>query len=240
MNLSDVFSPTDTPRCVHRLAVVLQFIDAFTGAIVSAPLSVSIPTPGAVLRPPTPWLARRDSGDSTYRFIATNADVPTGTFDVAVEAAGGEYVNLEPVTVTLPMVPPGPVPPHPAAPRRADEYLVQKVLWPTTRLRPPPGETAIRGTIASTGGASVAGLRVIVFTAGDPVPASPYTRTDEQGQFLFRLPALQSRLVGGAVVSTASLAVEVRNAADNVLVVVPAGPYVVDVGRVSVLSITIP
>jgi hypothetical protein len=219
---------TDTPRVVHRLAVALRFVDAFTGTSVRAPLAVSISALG--------WSALGVESDSTYRFLVTNAAaVPAGTFDVAVTAPGGEYVNWESIQVQLPR----PSPPHPP-PFNGNDFLVSLPLWPTPLVRTPPGETAVVGRVVSTSAAAVAGLRVIIFLEPGPAPAAPYTRTDPAGAFLFRLPLLRGSVSGSTVVSTASVGVALRDTLDNPLAVVPAGPIDLPLGRTSMLTFTIP
>ncbi len=240
MSMGNLYPPTDRPRVVHRLAVVLRFVDAFASTSVRVPLRVWIPAQNWPGRPANDWEARRSVKDDTYRFLVTNAAIPAGDFNIQVEAPGGEYVSLEAISVSLPMIPPGPPPPPPPPPRSALEYLVERTLWPTVRLRPPTGETAVIGRVTSTGGSSVEGLRVVLYHAGDPVPASPYTRTDASGQFLFRLPRQKSQIVMGVVVSTVNLAIEIRDVSNTVLAVSPAGPYTVNLGQVTVLPFVVP
>ncbi len=218
---------TDRPRIVHRLAVVLRFLDAFSGEAVRVPLDVSIPS----LR----WQPFHSSADATYRFLTTNADLPSGLFDVQVEAPGGEYVNHETITVQIPR----PLVAH-DPPALASDYLDQPTLWPTTRLRPPVGETVVLGQVQSMSEADVSGLRVVLGPSGSPLPAQPYTRTDANGGFLFRFPLLKAAFVGDHAVTTQSLAVELRDAANSVLAVNPSGPFVVPLGRATVLNLTIP
>lgn len=217
---------TDRPRVVHRLAAALQFVDAFTREPIRVPLVVSIPSP--------PWTARRMPQDATYRFLTTNAEVPAGLFGVEVVAPGGEYVAHEPITVRLPR----PLVDHPP-PARAEDYRIEAPLWPTLLVRPPAGETAIRGRITRPPGADAGGLRVVLYAAGQLVPSSPYARTDARGEFLFRLPLLKTSLAGGVVASTRSLDVQVRDASDSVLAVDPVGPHAVPLGRTSVLELAV-
>jgi hypothetical protein len=217
----------DAPRVLHRLAVVLRFVDAFTDAPVRVPLAVSIPARA--------WPARYAETDATYRFLVTDADLPAGTFAVAVTAPGGEYVSWEPIAVQLP--PPGLA--H-APPLRAGDFLVTRPLWPTPRLRLPPAETAVVGRVVSASAAPVAGLRVALFKPPGAPPAAPYTRTDARGEFLFRLPHLRGSASGGVVVSKAAVAAEVRDASNNPLAVTPAGPQDVPLGKASVLTFGVP
>jgi len=218
----------DSPAWAHRLGAALRFVDPFTQTPVRVPLAVSIPS----LR----WRAVRWESDATYRFVATNAEVSAGTFDVAVEAPGGEYVSLAPIQVQLPR----PIAPHPAPAVRAD-YLVQPTLWPTTRLRPPPGETAVVGRVVSQGGGTpTSGLRVRVFVPPGPAPAEPFTRTDANGEFLFRLPGLRGRVAGTTVVTAVTVDIEIRDPADAALAVSPAGGFSVPLGQVSVWTFQVP
>jgi hypothetical protein len=218
---------TDSPRLVHRLAAALRFVDAFTGTPVRVRLAVSIPA--------RRWRALRVAADATYRFVVTDADVPAGVFDVAVTAPGGKYVNWEPFTMKLPL----PAVPH-LPPVRPSDFLITRTLWPTPQLRLPPRETAVLGLIRNGAAQPVAGLRVALFKPPGPAPAAPYTVTDAGGAFLFRLPQLRGSVVGTTVVSTASLAVEVRDALNNPLPVNPAGPQDIPLGEVSTLTFTVP
>jgi hypothetical protein len=216
----------DRPGLAHRLAVALRFLDAFTDRPVRVPLDVSIPA--------RRWPALRRESDATYRFLVTNVPLPAGSFDVAVTAPGGEYVNWEPFLVEVPR----PGLPHPP-PALASDYLVERVLWPTRRFRPQPGETAVVGRVVSGGANSTTGLKILLFKSPGPAPAVPYTRTDENGEFLFRFPLLRGEVSGTTVVAGVSLDVQVRDAADAVLAAAP-GTVEVPLGRVSVLTFAIP
>jgi hypothetical protein len=218
---------SDKPVVIHRLGVVLRFLDTFTGARVGVPLDVSIPARN--------WPALRRE-DTTYRFLVPNRLVPAGLFDVAVAAPGGEYFNWEPFQVQLPP----PSLPH-APPLVARDFLVEKPLWPTVHFRPSPGETAVLGRVESSGGATVvAGLKVFLFPWPGPAPVSPYAYSNENGEFLFRLPALKGSVSGTTVVSKADLGIAVRDATNTVVSVTPAGSFAVPLGKVSVLRFTAP
>ena len=74
---------------IHRLSVAVRLFDIFTGETVRSPLKVTIPD----LR----LEAFRAASDSTYRFVITNGDVPTGgPFDIQVEIPSGEYEARDP------------------------------------------------------------------------------------------------------------------------------------------------
>lgn len=206
----------------QRLAVALQFTDAFTGTPVPVPLEVSIPA--------LQWRAFFWRPDGTYRFVTTGV-IPAGSFAVTVSVPGGKYVNWEAFQVDLPRTTPA------APPVSAADYLVSRPLWPTPRYRLPYGETAVVGRLASSASSSVDRLRVTVFEAAVfPPPLAPYTRTDGNGRFVFRLPLLRKQFVGTSSVSTASLGIDVRDALDNSLTVTPAGAFEVRLGRAAVLN----
>lgn len=188
---------TDAPRLTLALAVVYRFSDIFTGAVVRAPLAVTIPS--------LKWTAFASLPDATYRFVGLPAAPGTlpHSFAVTVESVNGDYASYEPFAVTLPLtLPPGP-------PQRAT-YLVEKPLWPTRRLRPPPGETAVIGQITSTAGQPLAGLKV--YLSPDvipPVPTGPYAYSDVHGDFLCRLPDVKATLDASSAVIPVTLNLQV-------------------------------
>ena len=97
-----------------------------------------------------------------------------------------------------------------APPTRAD-FLLSQPLWPTVAFRPPPGETVVRGRLASASAQPVDKIKVEMWTGGVavPPPGTPYTVTNANGDFLFRFPLLKGspdqvltvgiRLNGGAI-----------------------------------------
>jgi hypothetical protein len=206
-----VNAPFATVLLQRSLAAVYWFhdvfypLDAFTPPI-AVPLDVAIPT--------VKWSALRVESDSTYRFSALTLTqpAPTGALTVQVSAPGGEYVSFDPIVLTLPLLVPTP-------PQRSS-FLIVKPLWPTTALRPPAGETAVRGHIISPTAQPVADLEVEMWLGNAPVPppGTPLTRSNASGDFLFRFPLLKGapgapltvsiRLSGGAIpVSPASLSI---------------------------------
>ena len=213
------------------LAVAVRFVDPFTGQAVRVPMSVSIPA--------LQWSAVRSERDATYRFSLANlptvGGVPQfpawamGTHALEVNVPGELYAMMEPLTVTIPPAAPH-VPPAPA------DYRVDLPLWPTRALRSPPGETAVVGRLASSGGAAVGGWKVTLFQGGAPPPGAPYARANAAGEFLFRLPGLKR---GSSAIPTASLGVEVRDPADVVQPVAP-GTITVPVGVMSMVALTVP
>jgi hypothetical protein len=196
-----------TPVLQRSLAAVYRFYDAFlfplddrTPPIVS-PLDVSIPAFG--------WTALPAQSDATYRFSALTLRraAPTGiNLAVQVSAPDGDYSSLNPILLSLPR-------PISTPPRRSD-FLIAQPLWPTPAFRPPTGETAVRGGIFSLAAAPVADLDVEIWPGAAPVPpaGTPVTRSDGNGEFLYRLPMLKGssgasvpariRLSGGAVAVT--------------------------------------
>jgi hypothetical protein len=201
------------PRLQRSLAAVYRFYDAFLYPIddgtppIASPLDVLIPQFG--------WAALAVASDHTYRFSASTltGPAPAGVnLAVTVTAANGEYVSLEPIALSLPL-------PLSTPPTRAD-FLTARPLWPTPALRPPAGETAIRGFIRSATAQPVADLQVEIWTGSAPLPpaGTPFTRSDAKGDFVFRFPRLKGppgdavpvsiRLSGGAVtVVPASLSI---------------------------------
>ena len=202
------------PLLQRTLAAAYQFYDAFFFPLddltppITAPLEVSIPSLG--------WSALRADTDFTYRFSASTLTQPAPSspsppgFAVQVVAPGGDYVSFESIGLVLPL-------PLTAPPKRSD-FLIPKPLWPTTALRPPDGETAVRGFIRSPTAQAVADLTVEMWLGLAPVPppGTPFTRSNGSGDFLFRFPRLKGasgqtqtisiRLDGGAVsVSPATL-----------------------------------
>ena len=226
-------APYVAPLLQRSLAAVYWFhdvfypLDAFTPPI-DVPLDVWIPllkphqvgdkseidrTTG---QPVHRWSALRAENDFTYRFSALTLTqpAPTGALAVQVTAPGGEYVSFDPIVLTLPLLVPSP-------PQRSS-YLIAKPLWPTTALRPPGGETAVRGHISSPTAQPVADLTVEMWLGSAPVPppGTPFTRSNTSGDFLFRFPLVKGapgaplpvriRLSGGVIpVSPASLSIAV-------------------------------
>jgi hypothetical protein len=198
------------PRLQRTLAAVYQFYDAFFFPLdvltlpVTSPLEVSIPSLN--------WTAFRAESDSTYRFSANtltrstpsnSPSPPNPLFAVQVVATDGDYVSFQAINLVLPL-------PLSAPPKRSD-FLIPKPLWPTTVVRPPDGETAVRGFIRSGTAQPVADLKVEMWLGGSPVPppGTPFTRSNGAGDFLFRFPRLKGasgssqaisiRLNGGTV-----------------------------------------
>lgn len=217
---------TDSPEWVHRLGLALRFVDIFTNAAVTLPLRVFVPA--------QEWEAIRCASDATYRFAFTHHPVPAGTFDAEVVAPGGEYINYEPIQITLPVAPGVPPPPV-----RRQDYLYNHPLWPTRQVRLPPGETGILGRIVRPPGQSPANLEVRVYEVGGAPPATPYTRTDGQGEFLFRLPWVRQEMSLGAVNPPPDLAIEIR---DDTGPIGPANPvnFTPEPGRAQVLTFQVP
>jgi hypothetical protein len=202
---------TDIPLSRRDLAVVVRFVDGFTGQPVRFPLSVSIrqftgidprkltSTPGGK------WIALWSDADATYRFSLPNlpltagsAQLPAGTFNLLVTTTDGvnlyanppiapphgPYSALMPLQVTIP-----PTAAHPS-PVLASDYLVELPLWPTAAFHVPDGETAVSGWVVSAGRTNVAGLKLKLFESNIGPSGEPWASTDSAGQFLYRLPNL--------------------------------------------------
>jgi hypothetical protein len=187
--------PFVAPQVQRTLSAVYRFYDVFQFPIgdltppVASPLDVSIPS--------LQWRAWR-AADLTYRFSALTTTRPApGGVDLAVQvtALNRDYVSFEPILLTLPR-------PLSTPPRRAD-FLIAQQLWPTTALRPRNGETGVRGVIRSGSAQPVADLKIVMWVGGAalPPPGTPFTRSDENGDFLFRFPLLKG--VPGQTVSAA-------------------------------------
>jgi hypothetical protein len=202
---------TDIPVSRRDLAVVVRFVDGFTGQPVRLPLSVSIPQftgidPRKLTSMPSgKWIALWSDADATYRFSLPNlpltagsAQLPTGTFNLLVTTTDGVNLYANP-----PIAPPrGPyaalirlqvtIPPtatHPP-PVLASDYLVELPLWPTAAFHVPDGETAVSGWVVSADRTNVAGLKLKLFESNTGPSGEPWTSTDSAGQFLYRLPNL--------------------------------------------------
>ena len=212
---------------IHRLCIAVRFSDMFTGETVDTPMSVTIPS----LR----LAAFRADTDFTYRFVVTNRDIPVAAAaDLQVEIPGGEYRAVEEMQVSFP-ISVG----HPPPIIRPD-YLAEFPLWPTRRRRPLAGETAVIGRITSGGATNVAALRVRLFVPPGPPPVRPYTYTDSNGEFFFRLPQLKARMSGSTPILTATLGVEIRDALNAIVSPVNPGSIVVNLGSSTLFEFTVP
>ena len=229
-------------RVIHHLSAAVRFVDHFTAVPVRTPLTVradTLPT-GTPGLPRVPWTACRAPADATYRFQVSNATTPpTGAIAITVEATAGDYAAFEPLTLTLPLVPP----PHPLPVQPAD-FLVEHPLWPTPAARLPFGETAVVGTVRSAGANPIAGLRLKHWTGTGLPPAAPYAYTGAGGEFVFRLRELATNPALAATFATLSVEVRLPPA---YAVAVPVGavagftvPLTLRVGRVANVTFTIP
>ena len=171
----------------RTLCAVYRFFDAFLTPVdartppIASPLVVSIPA--------LAWTALRVPADATYRFSASTLTQPAPTgvnLAVSVVSLTGEYVTHSPILLTLPLA--ASVPPV------AADFLRDLSLLPTPSLRPPAGETAVRGRVVSPTAQPVAGLQVEMWTSGSPTPppGTPSTWTDGSGEFLYRFPMLKA------------------------------------------------
>jgi hypothetical protein len=177
-----------SPLLQRTLSAVYRFYDAFFFPIDDT--TPPIPSPLGVSIPALNWGALRADDDLTYRFSALTftQPVPSGVnLAVQVVSAVGDYVNFEPILLTLPL----PV----SAPPKASDFLSHRPLWPTVGFRPPAGETAVRGYITSPAAQPVTSLRVEMWPSpgSTPPPGTPYTFSNANGDFLFRLPLLKGR-----------------------------------------------
>jgi hypothetical protein len=191
-------TPFVAPQLQRTLAAVYRFYDAFlfpTDPLAPPIGSVHDRTPPIrslldVSIPELRWNALRASNDFTYRFsvLTLTQALPSRTnLGVQLTASGGDYVSFEPIVLKkLPV-------PISSPPARSD-FLTPVPLWPTTAFRPPIGETAVRGLLGTSTPQSVADLKVEMWL--DPAVAPPgvspfYTRTNANGEFLYRFPLLK-------------------------------------------------
>jgi hypothetical protein len=217
----------------HQLAVALRFRDHFTGAVINSPLQIQVDTlPYVVGAPQTPWRALPVTTDGTYRFVLNQREArPTGNVTVSVTSPTEEYVTDGPLSIPLPPV---------GTPAVRSSWLFEQDLWPTRRVRVPPGETAIVGRFSN--GATVAGFQVFLFKEG--TAPLKYARPDAQGEFLFRLPELKGDVTGTTVTSTADIGVQVLDLTNSPLTVLqPPGPapnaFNVALGKLSVVTFSV-
>jgi len=224
MSSSAIFVPVNV---VHRLAVAVRLFDIFTGETVRTPMTLAIPELRA--------RAFRAS-DNTYRFQFTNRDVPSGgPFTLTIEVPSGEYESREPTQVpSLPIVVG-----HPPPVIRPD-YLLEFPMWPTRAHKLPAAETAVVGRVISAGATDVTSLRVFLFEPPGPPPATPYAYTNGNGEFLFRLPQLHAHMSGTVPVLTATLDIEIRDAANAVVAPVVPASVVADLGRTTLFEFNVP
>lgn len=135
---------------------------------------------------------------------------------------------------------PRPLVAHPPTPDRSD-YRIRRVLWPTRRARLESGETALIGRVVSAGAHPIAALRIRLSTNA-PVPPTPYTYTDDGGEFVFRFPALRRQVIGTVVTATAALNIEIDLPpayGASVVPAAPAFPLPVNLGQTTVVEIGI-
>lgn len=222
----------------HALAAVWRFEDAFSGRVVDVPLDVRVDTiaPAYPHMPLLPWRAVRGD-DATYRFGVSGGTVPpVGPLAVTIQIPGAEYAAFESLSMVLPRTVSTP-------PTRAD-FLIVSDLWPTRVFRIPDGETAVVGTIRSVGAlASVAGLRVTMWSAANAAPPStPYTYTDANGDFVARLLGPDFRtLVGGVAKTTVDVSIQILTPPTYTTVVAPITPFpqTIQLGQVTSLPIPV-
>ena len=248
----------DIPISSRDLAVVVRFVDGFTGQPVRIPLSVSIPQFTGIdprkltSMPGGKWIALWFDADATYRFSLPNlplavgaTQLPTGTFNLLVTTTDGvnlyanppiapprgPYAALMPLQVTIP-----PTAAHPP-PVLTSDYLVELPLWPTAAFRVPDGETAVSGRVVSAGSTNVAGLKLKLFESNTGPSGEPWASTDAAGQFLYRLPSLP-RPAGPN--PQATLSVQMVDQTNAPLTVAPA-TLTVSIGKsTSLVQLTVP
>lgn len=210
------------PWFTHRLAIVLRFVDAFTGRPVETRLRVAMTGQR--------WDAVHCAADSTYRFMMTASPVPSGAFQVEVEDPEQNYVNHEPIELTLTSSSPTP-------PISRHDYLHEFPLWPTRKFEVPIGETAVVGRLVNASAGAVGGLDVRIFPVGEPPPPTPYARSNADGEFLFRLPWVTRETDGTPI--PPSLEVQVSRDGVGVSPVMPS-TFCPEPGQVRLRTFEIP
>lgn len=239
-----------SPATRHSLCAAWQFTDAFSLRPIAVPLTVTVPA----IAPPYPWMPALpwtavDGGDGVYRFKVTNGVVaPTGTLAVNVAVPTSDYVAFEPLAMTL--VPTGMhgVAPRPLAgpyPQRSD-FLLSTPLWPTRVFRIPPGETAVVGSITNAASAPVAGLKVTMWSSAyaNAPAGTPYTYTDANGDFVFRLlgPDFRVDIAGGHATTTVGVSISLLAPPAHTTAVIPTTPFpqTIPLGQVTTMPIRVP
>jgi hypothetical protein len=172
----------------HRLSFVVNFIDHFSREAVPAELPVRLAD--SFQRPAfMPGGRSRRQPDGGYRF--TNA--PPGPQRILwrdpltrTQSGWARWDDPDP-TVTLPM-------PNPATPAEFE-------LWPTASADVPHGTAGVRGKLD---GPQNGGLEVRIAPTGQPFDR--FTRSDDNGEFLFPLGGRLPLTAAGLV----ALTVEVR------------------------------
>jgi hypothetical protein len=219
-------APMVTPLLQRSLSVVYRFYDAFVYPTLSdktpaidSQLEVSILKFG--------WNALRSDDDLTYRFswmTLTQAPPAGANLDVQVVATAGDYINLDPFQVTLPLAV--------SSPPKASDFLQEKPLWPAESMRPPVGETAVRGRISNAANVPAGGVKVEMWTGGSPLPPSgtPFTQSAGNGCFIYRFP-----LLAGARGSIVTVNVRLNN---GVLLVTPSSLPVI-IGQLQIFQLKV-
>jgi hypothetical protein len=216
----------DHPAVTFALATVIRLVDAFTGVPLRERYDVR-------LAGREDWAPVFRESDATYRFVVSNAPIPSLVTDVVITGNDAtRHRDADGLTVTIP--PPGPAP----VPLTVGHYLTEHPLWPSRTFRPPPGETFVRGLVLRAG-APQPDHRVRIAAGAAPAATAPAAPTDADGQFGYRLPSLTvAAPSGGGATTTADLFAEVRDPADAVQSVTgPALPLTVPLGRTTALTL---
>jgi hypothetical protein len=164
---------------IHRLSLAVRVVDHFSGEPLAEELPLRLG--GSLQRPVlAPGGATRRQADGAYRFI----NVPEGLVTLLwrepfARRHGGwlRWPDGDP-QFALPL-------PDPAA-------WAELPLWPAPSAGARPGATGVRGRLVGTG---AAGLTVRIAVAGEPFDR--YTRSDDNGEFLFLPPGgIQGQAAG--------------------------------------------
>jgi len=173
----------------HRLLLAVRLVDHFSGEPVADEFPLRLA--GSYQRPVRgPGGARRRQADGAYRFI----NVPEGTVRVLwrepfarTHGAWLRWPDGDP-QFTLPL---------------ADPLAYADVqLWPAPHAPAPASATGVRGKLT---GANAAALTVRIAVQGEPFDR--YTRSDDNGEFLFLPPGRLALDANGRV----PLRIEVRD-----------------------------
>lgn len=207
--MSTAFAPVYAPPLLHQLLWSLRFTDVFTGLVIDAPLTVTVPA----LR----LVAVHDARDRSYRLVFDPRATPPAGPDVAVLVSAGRGDYIDQAGITVPPV--RPAPGH--VPVLVGDVLKTFPLWPTRALAPSPGETVVVGRVVGAGGAPLADHRVAIAINAPALATAPVVRSDAAGEFLYRLPGL--RRAPGVLAMDLALAVTAPGGA-NVPVSSPSHP----------------
>lgn len=152
----------------HLLSFAVRFNNHFTGEPIGDELPLRLDR--TFLWPVATAGGGYRHADGTYRFINVAGGQHRVRWLLPFEDDHKGWVSWEDdLVVSLPLTDP--------------EDLMNRDLWPHASAVVPPGNTAVRGRLV---GANIADLRVQI--RHPAIASTRFTRTDENGNFLFLLP----------------------------------------------------